>query len=801
LGVALLVVVAASTSFLIASRDSGDASSNEDLTRYVDPFTGTASGAQGIDVTPGNTFPGPVLPGGMIRLGPETAPSANVSGYAYDDNQIRGFSLKRMSGAGCRYYRDVPITPTTSPIAASPVEDKPRGDLRAEYVSSFSHDREEASPGYYRVTLQQAAGDTIDTELTTSLRAAVARFTFPRSADASLIFNPAAKGGSRPNSDVHIEIDPARREVSGSTTGGGFCFPARDGYTLHFAMRFDQPFRAYGTWQGQQLSIGATSGSDDETGAYVSFDASNEQTIEMRVAVSFVSVEGARVNLDSELAGKSFSDVRSDARREWNSVLRTIEVNGGSDAELERFYTALYQSQIEPAVFSDADGRYPGMEDGQIHVAEGYAQYADFSGWDVYRTQLPLMAIVRREAAADVAQSLVADARQSGWLPKWSVANSHTWIMTGDPAAPAIASIYAFGATSFDAPAALAAMVKGATEVGQSPSGYVERQALQEYIRLGYVPYERNSKRGSYGWPALVPPRDNAAVANPWGSAATTLEYAIADLSIAQMARVLGDLDTCRAFVGRGGAWEKLFNPATGYLEPRWSDGSFVTNGNPGSDDGFAEGTVAQYTWMVPHDIAGLVVAMGGADVAARRLDDFFTRLNDGMESTYANLGNEVNANAPWIYNWLGQPHKTQALVRRVLDELYPNGPGGLPGNDDLGQMSAWYVFAAIGLYPAIPGTDVLAIGAPQFPEITLHLAHADVRIAAPDTSDTRPYISALRVNGETTSRAWVGYAELAMGATLEFSMFHEPSAAWGTAPADAPPSFAPNDQTVCAVS
>jgi predicted alpha-1,2-mannosidase len=810
-----------------------------DYSGYVNPFVGTAAGAADHQTGggAGNTFPGPVLPGGMIRLGPDTLPSSlNASGgYAYADHQIRGFSLLRMSGAGCTNFRDVPITPTTAAVTASPVAPG-AADVGAPFVSAFDHRHEQAGPGYYQVALTQPSGDIIGSELTSSVRSAVARFTFPATRSATVLVNAAGSAGSGGNDQAAVRIDPARREISGSETSGGFC-DTTDRYRLNFTVVFNHRFRAYGTWKRQSLSPGATAASDAlpayggplqkpfsaQAGGYLTFDTTSIRTVEARVAISFVSVDGARRNLAQEIGGRSFDAVRSAARRAWDRVLGRVDVSGAPAPAVRRFYTALYQALIEPGTFDDVDGRYPGM-DGLVHRARGYTQYADFSGWDVYRTQMPLLAMVEPSVAADVAQSLLADARQSGWLPRWSVAAGQTNVMTGDPAAAAIASIYAFGARGFDASGALQAMVKGGTRTGRSANdGYVERPGLDPYLRLGYVPQELNGNIQETALDDLAgaldanvravpvsPARTRqvpvpAAADTAYGSAGTTLEYNAADFATSRLARALGDAGACRAFLVRSGSWRTLYNRAAGYIEPRLASGMFIPGYNPYSNDvaasqGFAEGDAAQYTWMVPFDPAGLFAAMGGRAVAARRLDVFFTRLNEGFSSPYAFMGNEPNSNAPWLYDWAGQPFKTQALVRRILVQLYTDDPGGFPGNDDLGQMSAWYVMSALGLYPAVPGTDVLALGAPQFAHVVLHLARGDVVLDAPG-APAAPYVGGLTVNGTASSRPWLSFSRIAGGAALRFRMATAPVPAWGAAPADAPPSFPPAGAASCATT
>ena len=432
--------------------------------------------------------------------------------------------------------------------------------------------------------------------------------------------------------------------------------------------------------------------------------------------------------------------------------------------------------------------------DGRAHDSGRRTKYADLSGWDIYRTQVPLLAMLMPRRASDIVASMLADADQSGCLPRWSYANGQSMTMVGDPADPIIASASAFGARGFDEAAALAAMVKGASDGCRSADGsYVQRQGLEEYKALGYVPFDVDVKRRNanslFGDPEAV-----------WASAATTLEYATADFSIAQFAgRALRDRATYRSFIARSGNWRNLLNPRSGLIEPRFADGSFP----PGYDNlrgaGFAEGNSVQYTWMVPHDPAGLFAAIGGRARGTGRLDRFLRKMNGGAGATHADhalLGNEPNLNVPWLYNWTGSPFKAQATVRRALRDLYSATPAGYPGNDDLGTLSSWYVLGALGLYPEVPGVGVLAIGSPLFERATMRLAGGrKLRIvASAGRTPLRraPYIQRMRFNGHPHGRPWTTYCAVARGAILTYRLGARPNPAWGSSAAALPPSFGP---------
>lgn len=782
------------------------APSKRDYARYVNPFVGTLQSAPdfGTGGGAGNTFPGATVPFGMLAWSPDTFPSLqNFSGgYSYGDTRLRGFGLTHFSGGGCANLQDVPIIPTTAPVERSPAK-AGTSDLQDEYLSTFSHADEEASPGYYRVKLNPDSPTPTAVELTAARRSGVGRLTFPAGAPAAVLVN--AGGSAMANGEAAVSIDPARQEIAGTVESGGFCYQ-KVRYRLHFVVRFDRAFAEHGTWRDQALQRGSTEASDRSTaqpplnytpipggppelpghpsgtaqaGAYATF---SEREVGVRVGVSYVSQANARANLDVEVGGRSFDDVRARARTDWNRHLGKVDVRGGSVENTRVLYTALYHALLHPSTFSDVNGDYLGM-DGQKHTLRGAAKYANFSGWDVYRGQQQLIAWLFPRRAGEIVQSLLLDARESGWLPKWQYAGGQTDVMVGDPADQTIASAHAFGVRGFDAREALAAMVKGATQSGRSPNhDYVQRQALDDYLRLGYVPHERNNNGGE----ATV-----VDTANVWGSASTTLEYANADFAISRLASALGDEPTAREFLRRSASWRNLADG--GYLKPRYeAGGAFDPDFEPAGTDGFVEGSAAQYRWMVPHDPAGLFDAVGGRGAAAAALDDHFAELNTGPKSARAFLGNEPNLGAPYLYDWLGQPARTQAVVRRALVELYDDSPGGLPGNDDGGALSSWWVWGALGLYPAQPGTDTLALASPLFRRATVRLPRGRLAIEAPKAGEGIPYVRRLTLRRRVHRKPWLTARSLRRGGSLRWSLSPRPSATWGTRGVDAPPSFSP---------
>jgi predicted alpha-1,2-mannosidase len=785
---------------------------------HVHVFAGTRPGPGTFGG--GHNFPGATVPFGMVQWSPDTTP-ADTNGrgsYDYRDTHIKGFSLTHLAGAGCSLYGDFPFLPTTERLSSSPASRGP--SLDGEFQPGFSHAHESGRPGYYAVRLNPVDGAAIGTELTATTRTGMARFTFPRSPHSSVLIN--AGGSAQPDDFAAVQVDPAHREIDGTASSGLFC-GQRPRYRVYVAAVFNRRFAAYGTWEGNKASAGSTAASDSsapaskpattaDAGAFATFDTRHNRVVVARVGLSFVSVEDARANLAAENPGLGFGEVARRAEGDWNRSLGRVRVSGGPRRLLDTFYTALYHVFLAPRTFSDVGGAYIGM-DGLVHRARRRIQYADFSGWDTYRTQIQLLSILAPHRAGEMVRSLLADAAESGCLPRWPYANGQSMTMVGDSADPLIASAFAFGATAFDRRTALAAMLKGADEPCRSANGeYLERQGLPAYLRLGYVPYDLDTNvrnaNSIYGSPDDV-----------WGSAATSLEYGIDDFAIAQFAaRALHARATYRRFIQRSGTWRKLFAPASGMVEPRYENGAFPANYDNLNGGGFVEGDSAQYTWMVPHDPAGLFRRMGGTVSASVRLGHFLRRLNGsegGTHTDHALLGNEPTLHVPWLYDWARRPYGTQAAVRRAL-RLYSTAPDGYPGNDDLGTLSSWYVFGALGLYPEVPGVGVLAIGSPLFGHASIALPHhrrATIsagayafkrsqhkgghgkrpkahRIAL--SPSAAPYIRSLRLNDHPYGKPWTTYCALARGADLSFQLGPHPDRSWGASAVAVPPSFGP---------
>jgi predicted alpha-1,2-mannosidase len=812
------VVVALTASSVASSGAQG----GRDPAGLVNPLIGSANG--------GNTFPGAVAPFGMLAWSPEetrgdATRAAAPGGYQYSITRIRGFSLTHLSGTGCRGASgDVPFMPYVGAVSSSPSADT----KNAVFASDFSHDNEHASPGVYSVAL--ASG--VRVELSATPRTGAGRFTYPAGQPAAMLVRVSdSEVGS---SDASVTIDRASRTITGSVTSGNFCgylSPAgrHSYYTLHFVATFDRAFASIGTWEDAALHAGSTSARGGTTygtdgypaaragsGAYVTFAPGT--SVDVRVGISYVSLGNARANLASEQRSeRAFENVSADARERWNEILRRVDVSGGAASTRRVFYSALYHSLLHMNLFSDSNGEYYGF-DGRTHrVREPQqAQYANFSGWDVYRSQVQLVALLDPQVGSDMAQSLLNQAEQNGGVwDRWTHDSGATAVMEGDASASAVGSIAAFGGTSFDMKTALQSLVHAATvptpgdlsEEGCRVMCRGQRPSLDQWLSIHYI----------------------AATSHAWGGAGETLEDATADFAVSQLAVRAGDTATERQFLARSGYWRNVFNklptivasrarargrggsapepaPAAppekpqpgGYVQDRNADGTWPAL-DPASSDGFAEGSSVQYTWMVPFDLRGLIDAMGGNDAANGRLDAFF-RKPDGTRALtragglHAELDNEPSLGSPFVYLYTGQPSKAEEIVRDVQTTLWKDAPDGIPGNDDLGEMSSWFVWTAMGLYPGIPGRAELFVTTPLFDRIVVHRADGKTITidAAGATAADASYVQALDVNGHASNRAWLPESFVRDGGTLRFRLGTARSDTWAVAAGDAPPSFPP---------
>ncbi|RBM06087.1 sugar hydrolase [Novacetimonas cocois] len=749
---------------VMPSLSSGMAATISGPAADVDPRIGTGGA--------GHTFPGATVPFGMIQPSPDTAmPDFKhaynwAGGYQYDDPTIMGFSHTHFTGAGHSDLGDVLMMPISGDVRMEPGDPAKPG---SGYRSRFSHDTEVEQPGYYAVTL---ADYDVHAELTAGRRVGWHRYAFPKGRPAHVLLDLRPSIYDYPGkvlwSRLRVRSDGT---VSGCRTTRGWA-PDR---TMCFAMRFSQPMvsrtlynrETNVTYRGFRGPGYRPEDHDAQSGRAVEgvFDFGTlDRPLEVKVAISPVSEANAISNLDQEGAGWDFDARRAAALAAWNKTLSVIDVSGTQDQRTQ-FYTALYHTMLAPTLSMDANGEYRGP-DQEIHRANGFDFYSTWSTWDVYRAQQPLMALLRPDLSAQFVRSLVAAQQASpvGVLPIWSYQGLETWCMTGYHAVPIIANAYLAGVRGFDAEAALKAMVASAT---YGPYG-----DLADYMKLGYVPIDREAE-----------------------AASKTLEYAYDDWSLAQMARAMGKTEIAAEFEKRARNWRNVWDPKTGFMRARLSNGEFHEPFDPaaaayGSD--YTEGNAWQYLWSVPQDVPGLIATLGGKAKFVTRLDELFDTKVDpaifkdvedisGLIGWYAH-GNEPSHHIAYLYDYAGAPWKTQQRLQQIMDSQYSARPDGLAGNDDLGQTSAWYLFTALGFYPVAPASNVYVIGRPFVPKAVLHLPNGRTFTMVADNMDTaHPYVGHVTLNGRPVDLLNLRQQDILKGGTLHFTMQaepgHEPSA------------------------
>ncbi|WP_425497269.1 GH92 family glycosyl hydrolase [Luteimonas flava] len=778
LGAAMAQAVFAMGALLGAGTALADARDvGEKAYASVDPFIGTGG--------EGHTYPGATVPFGMVQLSPDTRiqPRAQAydwaAGYRYDDTSIVGFSHTHFSGTGHSDLGDVLLMPVTGP------EKLERGDPDVPgsgYASRFRHDDEIARPGYYAVTLDDAR---VRAELTASARAGVHRYTFPEDTDARVLLDLRTSMYDYPGKILWSRL---RQMPDGTITGFRETRGWAPGRQLYFAMRFSRPLTGH-AFHNTETDIaykGFAPPGDRSPGERAQIEGRQlvgtfdfgklDAPLVVKVAISSVDEAGAIANLDVEVPDFDFDRVRSAAKAEWTEALSVLDIDA-PEPDRRSAYTALYHTLLGPTLFMDVDSRYRGP-DQAVHTADGFTHYSTFSLWDTYRALHPLLTIVQPEKRnADFVDSLLAHRRRSpyGILPVWSFHGQETWTMIGYHAVPVIADAYLKGIRGFDADAALDAMVASAS--------YGPYDGLRQYMELGWVPIDEEGE-----------------------AASKTLEYAYGDWTIARMAQAMGRTDIARRFDTRAANWRNAFDPGTGFMRAKNRDGSFRTPFDPtasGYGTDYTEGNAWQYSWYVPHDVAGLAAAHGGADALLGRLDaafeaevdpSIFEHMEDitGLIGWYAH-GNEPSHHVAYLYAYAGQPWRTQARLKTIMDTQYADRPDGLAGNDDLGQMSAWYLFTALGFYPVAPGSGEYVIGRPFLPRATLKLPNGrQFTVVADGLDQGHDYIGSVTLDGKPLQRAFLRHAEILAGGELRFTMQAEPSQAWPGAGAEAPYSTTP---------
>lgn len=826
-------------------------SSKEDLTKYVDPFIGTDAG--------GHTFPGACLPFGMVQLSPDNG-YKGVKAYGYQEEKIIGFSHTHLSGTGPftkTHYNNFLLMPRTGDLEIKPGVEKELDDLtenrwleildkmsekekedwekftdaeriarkeeillrerieifdgkdREEegyfsdpsyrgYESSYSHDEEEASPGYYSVMLKDY---NVQAELTCTQRVGFHCYTFPQSESAHIILD--ISHSLTPGRESYVEF-LSDTEIQGHVLGdmeGSYDLPLK----CYFHAVFSKPFDSFGTWHDEQVEhLSENREGKNGVGAYVNFQTKEGEQILVKVGISFVSMEGARNNMKTELNHWDFDQTREEARQIWNKKLQKITASGGSQDQKMIFYTALYHSLLFPRTFSDADGRYYSHFDDKIHKMDQGDYYVDFSLWDTYRALHPLMAYLEPEKQNDMIQTFLTMYEQGGRLPLHvSYKNHYQATMIGDHATSVIVDSYKKGIRDYDIEKAYDAMLKNAMVPGDRPSS---RYGLKYYKDLEYLPAE------------LV--RESVSV---------TLEDAYDDWCLYEMAKDLGKAEDARLFKERAGYYKHLYDRETGFFRPRKADGSWLemcdelphvayTDGHPyyscfdplwvgiSPNRHYTESSAWQYLWHVPYDVEGLMNLMGGKDEFANRLNSLFTMSpKESGDVQYAPLrskiGQYVHGNEPvhhvaYLFNYAGKPWLTQKWVNQVQTRMYGTGPDGLCGNDDMGQMSAWYIFSSMGFYPVAPGQNVYVIGTPMFEQIDLNLGeffdNKTFTVKAEGISKENIYIQSATLNGRPFEKSWLHHNEIVGGGELVFQMGPDPNKKWAVGIDGIPPSLTP---------
>lgn len=683
----------------------------------------TLIGTKGVGLTSGYLYPGATYPYGMVQFTPSYF------------SKRSGFVINQLSGGGCEHMGNFPTFPVKGKLKMSP-------DNILNYRINISEEKGHA--GYYEAKVQE----DIHAKLTVTERTGMASYEY--SADQQYGTVIIGGGISATPIDQAAIVITAPNKCEGYAEGGNFC-GLRTPYKVYFVAEFDTDALESGTWKRNELKPNTTFAEGEYSGVYFTFDVNKKKNIQYKIGVSYVSVENARENLKAENTGWDFLQIQNQAESKWNHYLGKIEVEGSNPDRTTQFYTHLYRSFIHPNVCSDVNGEYMGA-DFKVHKSRS-KHYTSFSNWDTYRTQIQLLSILDPEVASDIVISHQLFAEEAGGaFPRWVMANIETGVMQGDPTPILISNAYAFGARNYDPKPIFKTMRKGAEEPGAMSQEVEARPGLKQYLDKGYY---------------------NASI---------QLEYTSADFAIAQFAlHAVGDEFVSWRYFHFARSWKNLYNPETGWLQSRNPDGSW----KPLTED-FRESTYKNYFWMVPYDIAGLIEIIGGKAAAEKRLDEFFTRLDAGYNDAWFASGNEPSFHIPWIYNWVGTPYKAQEIINRVLNEQYSSKIDGLPGNDDLGTMGAWYVFACIGLYPEIPGVGGFTVNTPIFSSVKIHLKKGDMVIKG--GSEKNIYIKSMKLNGKPYDSTWIDWDQLNNGATIEYTTSSKPDVKWGTKVT--PPSF-----------
>jgi len=718
----------------------------------IDPFIGAVTTAA--NAACGKTFPGPVVPFGLVQLSPDTVSGGdNGSGYSAEMTTIEGFSFLHLSGVGCfSDLGNVQVMPQTGPLVIG----------RDEAKSAFRKETEIAQAGFYAVELDRYR---VLAELTSALRSGMLRFTFHDAGTGRIKVDLTRRIGFDGTHSIQQYLHQVdARTVEGwvrcdKSGGGWICGAQAPVYTVHFSMSFDRPIAEFGTWDGSDISFDLTERTGTAMGFFAEFPTTREDTIQIKAGISFVSIEGARDNVLHDIPGWSFDDTATQARQQWADAVGKIMVDGGTPDQRQIFYTALYHTMIDPRIFGDRDGSYR-VGDAPPVWAAGFTQRTLFSGWDVFRGQFPLMTILSPGIVEGSINSLIAltDSGAVRGLARWELLGKDTDTMIGDAAINVIAEAYLKGLRNFDSEKAYTFC----REVALGPAERSNRSDFKNWSTLGYCVET---------------------------SLSTTLENAYSDYALARFAQAMGRSEDAAMLYATAKNYENVFNAQVGWFRGRNADGSWM-----GPSDGCIESNPDQQGWYVPHDVQGLINLLGGRDAFIARLTGIFERTPPDQMMVWNenyNHSNEPVHQMAFMFTYAGAPWLTQKWSRYVCENGYKTGPNGLAGNDDAGQMSAWYVLAASGFYPVAPASGVYILGSPVFSRTTWRTgAGTTFTIEARNNSATNVYVQSARLNGKALQRAWLTHEEIVEGGRLILEMGPRPNTKWGSAPRWAPPSL-----------
>ena len=708
-----------------------------DYTKQVNPFMGTAAD--------GNTYPGAAYPFGSVQLSPDTKLTGPgiCGGYYYPDSTILGFSHTHLSGVGEPEYRDILFMPTVGKINLLPGIEKPGIE---GYKSTYNHTQESASPGYYSVYLRDYQ---VKAELAVTQRAGFHRYTYPKSDNSHIIIDLQHPGGAEELTIKKV----SDTEIEGFRRSHGWAW---DQY-VYFVARFSKPFTSVDIALNDTILPEISEVHGKNVKASVNFKTKKDETILVKVGISAVSIDGARKNLNAEIIDWDFDKVVANAKSAWNKELSRIEVEGGRTEDRKNFYTAMYHAFLNPNLFMDVDGKYRGT-DHKVHVAKGFTNYTVFSLWDTFRALHPLFTIIDQKRTSDFVKTLLQIYDDGGRLPMWPLAGNYTDDMLGYHSVPVIVDAYVKGIRDYDLKKAYAA-VKHSAEL--------DKLGLKYYKKIGFLPCDRQGE-----------------------SVSKTLEYCYDDWCISQMAQEMGLKDDYLYYHQRAHNYENVFDSSTGFIRGKKMDRSWLSPFDPLVNSAYSEGNAYQYMF-VPHDAAGLIALEGGDNQFSKWLDVLFTLKKGSDERGSIGQywhGNEPGHHLAYLYDYVGEPWKTQKLVRRILTELYKDNPEGLAGNEDCGQMSGWYILSAMGFYSVAPGQKIYAIGAPLFDKATINLENGKKFVVrANRNSDLNFYIQSATLNGKKYTSSYLRHDDIMKGSELVFEMGPKPNDQWGKNPNERP--------------